>query len=81
MKLLREVFLRLHAAGQRLLGGRRANPKAVLKVTVPKPLSGAAMAPVTQNNLAHRFTSGSPELSPPKPLPCAASIDDRRHAA
>jgi|GEM_PF-3753808 len=78
MKLLREVFLRLHAASQRLLGGRRARSQVVLKVTVPKPLSEAVVA---QDVRAHRFTPGSPELLLPKSQAQAASMDERRQAA
>ena len=78
MKLLREVLLRLHAASQRLLGGRRARSQAVLKVTVPKPLSEAVIA---QDVHAHRFAPGSPEIPLTKPQPHAASMDDRRQAA
>jgi hypothetical protein len=41
-----------------------------LKVTVPRPLTEVAIAPITQIGHAHS-----------KPLPYAASIDDRRQAA
>ncbi|BDU19392.1 hypothetical protein [Dyella sp. GSA-30] len=70
MKLLREILLRLHVAGPRLLGVRRARSQAVLKVTVPQPLSEVAIAPIAQISHTHS-----------KPLPYAVSTDDRRQAA
>jgi hypothetical protein len=70
MKLLREILLRLHVAGQRLLGVRRASSQAVLKVTVPQPLSEVVTAPIAQISHAHA-----------KPLAYTASTDDRRQAA
>lgn len=81
MKLLRELFLCLRVASQRVLFVRKATSGTVVKITVPMPLHEAPAPFIARTSHAQRFLLRGPDRLSPAPSGDVVVADDRRQAA